>query len=213
MKPLVLVCAILLLTMGVKAQEKEADIYLVKSGYVEYELSGSITGTRTIWWDNYGRWTREEEKSLTKMKVFGFTSEEETHTITVTKDDRFWTANMLEQTGMTGIEPVEDIQLELSEMDEEDKEELGRELFDALGGRELPPETFLGRKCQVLEVMGAKTYIYNNIPLKSSVDIMGIRADVTAKELRENITVPKSKFEPVSGIDYREMPDEFGFFE
>ncbi len=213
MRTLFWLSALLMIISGLKAQEKEAGIYLLKSGHVEYELSGNITGTRSIWWDNYGEWSYEEEKTVTKMKIFGMSSEEEKHIITVTKDGTFWTANMTENTGMTGKEPTEDIRGDLSEMDEEEQEEYGRQMFEAMGGRELPPETFMGRKCNVMEVMGSKTYIYKNIPLKSTVNLMGIKADAVAVKLEENISVPASKFQPVAGIDYEEMPDEYGFYD
>lgn len=212
MKKLLILCALTMTFGGLKAQDNEAKIYLIKSGYIEYELTGSITGTRTIWWDNYGEWSYEEEKTVTKMKVFGMTSEEKKHTITVSKDGLFWTANMLDRTGIKGKEMAEDIQEDISEMDEEELEKTGRELFESMGGKELPPETFLGRKCNVLEIMGAKSYIYMNIPLKSTIDLMGIKANATAIKLEENISVPASKFTPVDGIDYQEMPEEYDFF-
>jgi hypothetical protein len=212
MKNFVFIVAFAFLTSGLKAQGEDAKVYLVKSGHVEYELTGNVTGTRSVWWDNYGEWSYEEEKTTTKMKIFGMTSEEEKHTITVTKDGVFWTANMLDKTGMTGAEPVEELQDELNEMDEEELEQMGREMFDAMGGKELPPETFLGRKCQVMEIMGAKSYIYKNIPLKSTMRLMGMEANVVATRFEENLSIPSSKFKPIAGIDYEEMPDVYELF-
>ena len=37
--------------------------YAIKSGHIEYELTGSTTGTKTVWWDNYGDKLFEETKS------------------------------------------------------------------------------------------------------------------------------------------------------
>lgn len=212
MKKLLFLSILMQIVFVLKAQDNEAKIYLIKSGYIEYELTGSTTGTKTIWWDNYGEWSYEEEKSVTKMKVFGMTSEEKKHTITVSKDGLFWTANMLERTGIKGREITEDIQEDISDMDEEELEKTGRELFKAMGGKELPPETFLGRKCNVLEIMGAKSYIYKNIPLKSTIDLMGIKANITAIKMEENISIPESKFKPVSGIEYLEISIDNDWF-
>jgi hypothetical protein len=212
MKRIITLLVLLTMALTIDAQDKDATIYLVKSGHIEYELTGNVAGTKTVWWDNFGEWLYEEEKTVTKIKFLGQTSEEQTHTISIVKDGVFWNANMIEKTGVTGKEDVSEMHDEFDEMDEKELEEFGKELFDAMGGRKLPPEKFLGRTCDVIVIMGTKSYIYKNILLKSTAKIMGIEANVTATKFNENISIPVSKFAPVSGIDYVEVASDEDWF-
>lgn len=59
MKKLISVLILLIFCINTQAQ-KDINHYLVKSGYVEYELTGSIKGVKKIWWDDYGDKEREE---------------------------------------------------------------------------------------------------------------------------------------------------------
>jgi len=204
MKKLV-VLFILSISFSLGAQEK-ADRVAVKSGCITYELTGSTKGTKTIWWDSYGDKSYEEIKSTSEIKMFGMVNKEEVHTVTIMIGDKFWSANLLDNTGQKGTMPYYDAAKEIAEdMSDEEVRQLEQQLMDALGGEKLGSETFMGRKCEVMKIMGAKAWVYKGLLLKSEARIMGIEANEIATLFKENMSVPASKFEPLSNINYEEV--------
>lgn len=204
MKKIILSLAYILLVGIVFAQE-DIDRYIVKSGYIEYELSGSTKGTKKIWWDDYGNKEREEIKSSTEVKIFGMVQKEETHSINITVANKFWNVNLLDGTGVKGNNPYYDASVDYTkDMTDAEKKQFENDMLDAFGGQKLAPENFLGHKCEVMEVMGAKVWIYKGITLKSTANIMGIEANETALKFDENIKISSSKFEPPTDINFVE---------
>ena len=58
------------LSCNLFAQAK-AQRYAVKSGYIEYKLGGNTSGTKKVWWDDWGNKTRTEEKSTSETVILG----------------------------------------------------------------------------------------------------------------------------------------------
>ncbi|MBI9062027.1 MAG: hypothetical protein JEZ14_08550 [Marinilabiliaceae bacterium] len=196
---------ILSISFSLGAQEKSERV-AVKSGQIRYELTGSTKGTKTIWWDNYGDKSYEEIKSTSEIKMFGMVNKEEVHTVTIMIGDKFWSANLLDNTGQKGTMPYYDAAQEIAEeMSDAEAKQLEQQLMDALGGEKLGSETFLNRKCEVMKLLGAKAWVYKGMLLKTEAKIMGIEANEIATLFKENISVPASKFEPLSTINYEEV--------
>lgn len=204
MKALVILF-ILAFSLSLGAEEK-ADRVAVKSGHITYELTGSTKGTKTIWWDNYGDKSYEEIKSTSEIKMFGMVNKEEVHTVTIMIGDKFWSANLLDHTGQKGTMPYYDAAQEIAEdMSDAEAKQLEQQLMDALGGEKLGPEIFLNRTCEVMKIMGAKAWVYKGMLLRTEAKIMGIEANEIATVFKENISVPASKFKPLSTINYEEV--------
>ena len=201
MKQLILIVTCLLMTF-VAATQQKSQIYAIKSGHIEYQLSGNTTGTKSIWWDNYGNLSCTETKSLTVTKMFGFKNETKTHDILILKKGKFWSANLIENTGVKGTIPFQDI---TENMTEAEKEKMGKDLLEAFGGEIVGTENVLGNKCEVVKLMGAKCWIYKGVTLKSEARILGIEAIETAAKFDKNIYVSGPKFTPPSGIDYEDQ--------
>ena len=196
---------LLTFSLSIGAQEK-GDRVAVKSGHITYELTGSTKGTKTIWWDNYGDKSYEEIKSTSEIKMFGMVNKEEVHTVNIMIGDKFWSANLLDNTGQKGTTPYYDVSQEIAEdMSDAEAKQLEQQLMDALGGEKLGSETFLDRKCEVMKLLGAKAWIYKGLLLKSEARIMGIEANEIATLFKENISVPASKFKPLSNINYEDI--------
>ncbi len=53
-----------------------ANVYGVKSGYVEYKLTGYEQGTKKLWFDDYGKYIREEFDTVITMELLGQVTKE-----------------------------------------------------------------------------------------------------------------------------------------
>ncbi len=201
MKQLILIVTCLLMTHVAISQQK-SQIYAIKSGHVEYHLSGNNTGTKSVWWDNYGNSSFTETKSVTVTKMFGFKSETKTHDISIVKGGQFWSANLIENTGQKGTVPFQDI---TDNMTDAEKKKMGKDLLKTFGGEIVGTEDVLGNQCEVVKLMGAKCWIYDGVTLKSEAKILGIEAKETATKFDKNCSVPSSKFTPPSGINYEDQ--------
>lgn len=180
--------------------------YAVKSGHVEYKLSGSTNGTKLVWWDDYGTKIRTEINAVTQTKMFGTVTEQKKHTITITVEDQNWTADMINHTGIKSVNPYYTEARELSEsLTEAQKTQLKQQVMDAFNAEKLGTEKVLGKTCEILSVMGGKSWIYNGVVLKSEVNVLGITNYETATLFKENITIPDAKFLPVKGFNYEDL--------
>lgn len=180
--------------------------FAVKSGHITYKLTGNTTGTKEIWWDNYGEKSCTEVNAVTVTRMMGFTSEEKEHKVSVTIEDKEWVANLLDNTGIKAVNPYYNDGKELAEsMTEAQKKQLEKQVMDALNGQELGTETVLGRSCKIYSVMGSKSWIYKGVILRSEASIMGISNQEEAISFQENVRVPLTKFRPVEGIEYEDL--------
>ncbi|MBI9053678.1 MAG: hypothetical protein JEY96_07655 [Bacteroidales bacterium] len=196
-----LVC---IFSVGILFAQEGIDRYIVKSGYIEYELTGSSKGTKKIWWDDYGDKEREEIKSVSEVKIFGMVQKEEIHSIHISDGNKYWDINLLDGTAVMGTDSYYDAVDFSEDMTDAEKKKFEDDMLNAFGGEKLAPENFLGYKCEVIEVMGAKSWIYKTVVLKSTVNLMGIEVNEVAIKFDEDISIPASKFEPPSDIEFTE---------
>jgi len=202
MKQTILILAGLLMMHIATAQQKVQQ-YAIKSGYVEYALTGNTTGTKKIWWDNYGEKSRTATQSKTVTKMFGMKNVDQTHTIEILVKDKYWSANLMEQTGQKGTVPFYKEGHQLFEsMTKQEQEEFANKTIESLGGKRMGTESFMGKTCDIIKVMGSKIWIYKGITLKSEAKIMGIVSNETAVKFQANQSVSSSQFTPLSNISY-----------
>ncbi len=203
---LVFLAAIVYSTISI-AQKQEYKQFAVKSGYIEYELSGNTTGTKKFWWDNYGMKSRTEIKSTTTIKIFGRTSKEEQNSISITDGTTNYTWDLVKGTAYkTSNHEYVDMGKELTkDMTEAELVQMGQDIIDALGGERLGTESILGKTCEVIKVMMAKVWIYKGLPLKSEAKMLGITSLEKAVDFKENITIPKQTFIPDPKIEFQDI--------
>jgi len=194
---------LLLLSLWAYSQD-DANRYLVKSGYIEYELTGSTKGLKKIWWDNYGDKEHIEIKSSSEVKLFGMVQKEEEHSIHITNGYIYWHIDLLEGTGIKGTEEYYEPVDFTENMTDEEKKQFEENILTAFGGERLPPEKFLGYTCEVLQVMGAKSWIYKGIILKTTANLMGVEINETTVKFDENMKILDSKFIPPADIEFSE---------
>lgn len=204
MKKIVSTSLLLFFLISVMAQQKNSQ-YAIKSGHVVYELSGNTTGTREVWWDNYGEIQRTETKSVTITKFFGSTTEKKTHTVSIIKKDKFWFVDYIEKTAQKGTNPAYQQTNEMTQnMTEAEQKKFADDLLASLGGERLGTETFMGRKCEMVSVLGVKSWIYMGVVLKSEGNLLGFKSNEIATKFEENCTLPSSTFNPPTDVQYTE---------
>ncbi|MCW3787152.1 hypothetical protein [Plebeiibacterium sediminum] len=202
------VLAILMFTQVISAQHQDSRHYAVKSGFIKYELTGNIKGTKLLYWDNYGEKTREEIVSVTEVNVLGINKAEKEHTVTITDGDHFWSVDLIENTGQKGTLEIYDVGKQMTEnMSEADAKKLEDDIMSALNGHKLGKESFLGKSCDIYEVMGAKSWIYKGVALKTTAKMMGVEANEIALEFNENSSPDNDLFVPIANIDYQDFDE------
>ncbi|MCU4155606.1 hypothetical protein J1N10_06430 [Carboxylicivirga sp. A043] len=194
---------IALILIGIGANGQQAKRYAIKSGYIKLELTGNTTGTKEIWWDNYGNKTSELEKSTSVTKLFGMKSEEKKHMLTILVNDRYWVRDYIEGTGTTGTVPgYQDAQEFANLMSEKEQEEFANSVLEGMGGQRLGQEKVGNYNCEVFTVMGAKSWIYKGIALKTEAKIMGIEANEKYIDFKPGTSVSASKFSAPKDVKY-----------
>lgn len=210
MKRAVLLIVTMIVLAGlIAAQEgKKMQRFGIKRGAVKYEISGNTNGTRSVWWDDYGRKMREEISTVTVTKILGVKSETSTHTVTVTVEDRFWTADLDKMTGVKGSLYGTEIDEEIDEMTEKEQEALGQAVLDSLGGEIEGQESVMGYTCDVVRALGSRVWIHKGVSLKTESNIMGIKYFEKAVRFVPGDDVQDSFFQPYSGVEYKEYEIE-----
>lgn len=211
------VAAILFLTssmlMAQSGKDRDHKIFGVKSGKIEYKIEGKTKGTKTLWWDDFGRLQCEVKKTSTKM--MGMTTNEELMTIRNRKGS--YHINLIDKTGtFMSLEDEEEMTEALAgTSDEAELKSKAEEISKGFDAKDVGTETLLGRPCIVMEIgkLNGKHWRYKEIPLKMEIKMGGILGNSVEEAISfdENATVPASRFEVPADISIQktEMPAGF----
>lgn len=207
MRKFILLSIILCFAFQVKSQN-QAKRFAIKSGKIIYDLSGSTTGTKTIFFDNYGDKSHEHEKSVTVVKMFGTTDRTNVDKITIMDGDKFWTVDNIEDKNMQGTLPFYKSSHQMVEnMSEAEQKKMADDLLKTMGGQKLGTEEVLGYDCEKISVMGSYSWIYKGIVLKSEVNVMGIVSNEVAIEFEKNPRLSSDLFEAPRGKDFENLDE------
>ncbi len=208
MKKIAIFFIILLMATTAGAQQK-ASRFAVKSGYVEYKLTGNTKGTKTYYFDDYGDKTREHEKSVTETKILGHTDRTETDKIVIVNDGKYWSIDNISGENYQGEVPYFETRKQfLEQMTAAEQKQLADNILHSFGGERQGTEEFLGKTCDKVSVMGSPLLIYKGITLKSETKVMGIEANETATLFKENITIDPAKFTAPTDKKYVNVTDQ-----
>jgi hypothetical protein len=177
--------------------------YKLKSGIIEQ--TSSTMGMKqniTVYFDDYGSKECTETKSEMDMGIAG---KIKIHNISLMKDGYMYSIDMTNKSGtktkvgsMGGKKEID-----FSAMTED--------MMKQMKITKLGTEVLLGKTCDKYSMddaaLGMKgTYsVWEGIPLKSEVDMAGIKATITTTKIDENATVPAEKFEVPAGIKITDM--------
>lgn len=174
--------------------------FQVKSGHVVYELTGTVTGSKEIWFDDFGKKYREEVNSEEVVKTRKKSEIVKNHSLNISDGTYYYTVNLFTNEGTKmHKDAVPDFSILGSGMNDGEMEKLGEGLMNMFGGKvEKKSEQVLGRTCDVAKIAGATVWSYKGVPLKSTAKIRSVLMNETAVEFGENIKVSASMFTPPS---------------
>ena len=206
MKTTILTIAIIFATIASNAQVSRG-MYGFKSGHVEYELTGNTTGTKSLWWDDYGAKSCTETNSVTKIEMFGVSNETKMHTISVIDGDKYWFVDLSTNTGQEGDLSAYGLYDDYENMTDAEKQQMADEMLNELGGEKQGTEKVMGCDCEIIYLLGSKAWNCKGVLLKSETETMGVTAFENATLFEKNITVPESKFQKPYGVEFSETED------
>ncbi|MCA9731323.1 hypothetical protein KC799_04290 [candidate division KSB1 bacterium] len=175
--------------------------YKVKSGIIEYKVTGMQKGTETLYFDNWGM--LEAKYTQTELSIMGM--KQQTNTMTLLDGEWTYTVDFKSNTGTKMKTPLFE---ELSKNAEnQDLTDVGKKMMQDMGGKKTGMEEVAGKMCEVWEIqsMQAKTWVWNGVTLKNMVDMGGINMSSVATSAQFNVPVPKEKLSMPEGITFREM--------
>ncbi len=89
----------------------------------------------------------------------------------------------------------------------QDLTEVGEKMLKQMGGKEIGSEKFLGKPTDIWEIkqMGPKSWVWKGVPLKTELNMMGMKINVVATKISENFD--KRKLQRPKNIDYKGMSE------
>lgn len=188
------------------AFSQKGNRFAIKSGHVEYKLTGNTTGTKSLWFDDYGYKSFVETNTKTVVKMFDVKDETTEHKIVIMEGALIYSIDLASKKGTKMENEYYGISQELvGQMTDDEQEKMGKDILNSMGGKIIGTGIILGNSCDIVEVLGSKSWIHKGVVLKSESKIMGIEENETATKFDKNITIAASKFEPPTGIVIEEI--------
>ncbi len=164
--------------------------YGVKSGIIEYDLSGVQEGTKTLYFDDWGM--KQAEYSRSVISVGGFTKA--VNLVNIIDGEYQYTINLDQKTGTKTRNPL------IKEMEALKNEKgfngFGEQLLLKMGAEKIGTDNFLGKDCDVYEIKKSNTklWVWQWITLKSEVKSRAFDISTVAKKIETDIPIPSAKF-------------------
>jgi hypothetical protein len=210
MKHIFLTLLLFTSTFLLSAQE-QGKYFFVKSGYIEYQLTGNSSGKKIIWFDNYGMKMSTLTESATTISILGIKKTTKESNLEIRNGNDIWKIDLLTKKGSKmNIEYASKIGKDLTQ-NRSDAELLAmeRNVIEEFGAKIEGYETLLGHKCLVFKLGSSKFWQYKGIPLRSEVSALGLaKVNEIAIELKENISVPAEKFKLPDGVIFESVQTE-----
>lgn len=163
--------------------------YGIKSAVVEYILTGSQEGTKTLYFDSWGM--RQAEYTRSVLTVSGFTKP--INIANIIDGEYQYMINIDQNSGTKTRNPILKSIEQLK--DQKGFNEFGEQMLLSMGANKIGTETFLGKECDVYEMRstGTKLWVWEWITLKSETKSGGLEINLTATRITEG-SVPYDKF-------------------
>jgi outer membrane lipoprotein-sorting protein len=171
---------------------------------VKYKDASNVSST-TQWIDTGNDRVAIETESENNLKG----KKQKSKNLTIIKGNEAWVIDLTTKTGNYGKDSKLTNKSQAEVVHAKDDATFRKKVEES-GGKILGSETFLDKKCTVVELsdssgkseMKTKIWYYQGIPLKMS----NAYYRTEAIDIRENVEIPDSKFEVPEGIKIGEMP-------
>ncbi len=171
--------------------------YPFKSAIIKYRISGSIQqGTQTLYIDDHGKKTRTERE--TTMNVMGRKIKDSS--LEIDDGNYRYRIDPIRKTGEklpSYSKMAEEMVKTMSTEQKNDMGALRKELAKGLTGKEeLTPSgkgVILGKACSIYDLMGAKSWVWNNLSLKIENPALGNMVQ-EAVELKVDVPIEADRF-------------------
>ncbi len=187
---------LLLVSITISAQDFKR--YEFKSGKVVYQSTGSMTGSETMYFDNYGM--LEVKKTKATLEMMGIKQVTDTKVImdgkwVYTIDNNSGEANKMENPLYSMFPEGRDL------------EKVGEQLMINMGGKKIGTETLLDKKCEIWEIkkLMSKVWVWKSIPIKSEINMMGMKITQLATSVEVDIEVSADKFKIPEGVEFKDI--------
>jgi hypothetical protein len=186
----------LILSIVISAQDFKR--YEFKSGKVVYQSTGSMTGTETMYFDNYGM--LEVKNTKATLEMMGIKQVSDTKVIMNNKFVYTIDNNSGEATKMEN--PLYSMFPEGTDL-----EKVGEEMMKNMGGIKIGTETVSGKDCEIWEIkkLMSKVWVWKSIPIKSEVNMMGLKITQIATSVEVDIDVSADEFKIPEGVEFKDM--------
>ncbi len=164
--------------------------YGVKSAIVEYVITGSQSGTKTLYFDKWGM--RQAEYTNAVLQVGDFTKNIQLVNI-ITSDSNF-IIDLSRGSGTKTKSPIKKLASELKY--QKSFGDFGEQILLKSGAMKVAQEKFLDKDCDVYEIpaKGTRMWIWKWIPLKTVSKLGGVEITSEAKKIETNLSIPEEKF-------------------
>ena len=171
------------LTQAEAAQKR----YEIKSGHIQYKISGQSNGTEDLYWSNFGE--KEARYAKTTINIFGMN--QSTNTISYMDGD--WSYSYDPKSNVASKMNYKEF---MGDMADKNPQDFRDEMLATYGGEKIGTEKILGKKCDVYKLTKMndyKVWIYKGLPLKSEANMMGFSFQTEAVEFKENAKIDEAK--------------------
>ena len=213
MKKLILCMAILLLSIPALAQKDnpwERKLPF-KEAKISYQISGTQTGSSTMYVKDYGKTSAIYRNTTTK--IIGMTHQE--NTLSIITPDWLYDIDLSSKQGSKQINPEKYFIEEFNNLSAAEQkkvatnaENMGMATVDGMGGEiEKDATKILGYNCDKVSMMGAIVYSISNtgLALKTETNMMGMTFTEVATKIDKG-SVPTAKFAIPADIQITDQP-------
>jgi len=175
--------------------------YGIKSGVIEYIITGSQEGTKTLYFDSWGM--RQAEYTRSVLTVSGFTKA--LNLVNIIDGEFQYMINIDQNSGTKTRNPI----LKSIEQLRGQKgfNEFGEQMLLSMGANKIGSEEFLGKDCDVYEMKstGTKLWVWKWLTLKSVTKSGGLEINLIATRMNDGGSVPSEKFKIPENVVLNEV--------
>ncbi len=188
----------LTITISVSGQKIEFKKYQIKSGIAQYVHEGNVTGTETVWFDDWGE--REFRVTETETKMLGMRQKTNSCQLTIGLDNYQW-----DPVTKKGTHVKNTLMEEVMKDPNFDQEEFARELMKSTGFRKTGEATIDGRNCDVWEGMNSKVWVWKNngLAVRSEMHLI-VNVTIKLTEFESNPKISSEKFQVPVDVKFTE---------